>query len=327
MNYQNLLNEFNGNLQKIIVQITGELQLETFLQEMIDYQIKQGGKRFRPLLMIEVGKVFHCEPQLMNYLAATVEIIHNASLVHDDIQDYDAKRRGAIAAWKYFSRPQAINLGDVLMILALELIYKSTANEIDQLQLVKLVTRAIKELINGQVLDIEKKNSCYLTMDEYDKIIYGKTGSLFRLVFAIIADFAPTKARNEDLMQEEMLQLGTFVGRIFQIRDDIIDFTGKKEGRKIHQDIEHGRVSILKALAYKYASPETRDWFESISECNKRNPENIKKLVEIYKKLDVMRLATEIIQQEKTKINNLSLMKNNRELSKTIGGFFEFLDI
>ncbi|MGM0597814.1 MAG: polyprenyl synthetase family protein, partial [Myxococcota bacterium] len=325
MNYQNLLNEFNGKLQKITSQIIGELELEQYLEEMINYQIEQGGKRFRPILMIEVGKVFHCDPRLMDYLAATVEIVHNASLVHDDIQDYDAKRRGAIAAWRYFSRPQAINLGDVLMILALELIYKSTANEIDQLQLVKLVTKAIKELINGQVLDIKKKNSCYLTMDEYDKIVYGKTCSLFRLIFAIIADFAPTRDRNEDLMQEELLKLGTFLGRVFQIRDDIIDFTGHKEGRKIYQDIEHGRVSILKAFAYKHASSKIRDWFESISDCHKRKPQNVKKLVEIYKQLDVIKLAREIIQQEKIKINNLSLMKNNRELSQTIAGFFDFL--
>jgi geranylgeranyl diphosphate synthase type I len=202
------------------------------------------GKRIRPLLVL-----LTCAASGGNWrdalsAAACLELIHNFSLVHDDIQDGSELRRGRLAVWKKWGTPQAINAGDALFILAqltlLELnnIFPSKTTT----KVAEILNKACLELTTGQFLDLEYEQRTSMTMDDYLPMVSGKTAALLSACTQIGAILGGTDL----LKQESYGSFGHFLGLAFQMQDDYLGIWGEKEltGKSNESDLLAGKKTL-----------------------------------------------------------------------------------
>jgi len=186
-----------------------------------------GGKRIRPLLLFKLLKESRKPvarlPSTVNKkeimkIGLVIELIHNFSLVHDDLPaiDNDDYRRGRLTCHKVFGEGKAILIGDALFSLAFKLLSETKIDEVKKIEILKSLTKATNDLVVGEFLDITKKE---LTKKEYLEIVRKKTGALFRLVYEIAAILSslPLKKRREYAYRGEKQ------GILFQIEDDLKD--------------------------------------------------------------------------------------------------------
>jgi len=233
------------------------------LKEIVQYQFKDPGKGFRSLLSIHICETLDISPSKIYPSCAAIELIHNASLIHDDIEDNDEYRRGNVAVWKRFGISNAINFGDYLFATAFEILSQKSP------ELVEISSLSVKELIKGQIMEI---NSNSLQLIDYLEIAKRKTGALF-----ILSTFAPYRLKgNADM--DTIISFGYNLGEIYQLRDDIIDAIGQKEGRPKYSDIKKGRFSILNIITYEDIE-DKRDFSARLL-----NGINQDELLELYKK-------------------------------------------
>ncbi len=208
------------------------------LKQAIVYSLFPGGKRIRPIIMFAVGEMLNVNRKTLTQIACSIELIHNYSLIHDDLpsMDNDDYRRGKLTVHKKFNEAIAILTGDALLTLAFELlseILNVSAKKI--LQIVKLVSEYIgfNGLIAGQVLDIES-NKVMITknFNEKKKLInkihINKTAKLIELCVVIPAIVKGVKKEQLDLLHK----IGCNLGLLFQITDDLIDnLTGQDKNK------------------------------------------------------------------------------------------------
>jgi geranylgeranyl diphosphate synthase, type I len=291
-----------------------EKSFETLTMQMIKYQMDLGGKRLRPRLAIEINKAFGGDLDRILPFAGAVEIIHNASLVHDDIQDGDVERRGQIAAWRKFSTNQAINLGDILMTVALEMVLNTGSGPKTEVKLVRLVLNAMTQLINGQILDISFEDSNEILISDYYKIISGKTAALFQLA-ASGAVLISGVSQSEVI--EDMEKLGSHLGRLFQMRDDIIEVTGKKDGRERRSDIVDGKASLCHVLALQELSPaKTKHYKELLGQA--REDKECCKICLLFKEEGIVKKAQDMFFAECETVIGLKSIKQTISLNNYI---------
>ena len=228
-------------LQDNITELLNPEDVPPLAAEMIKYQIGSGGKRIRPVLAIMVQEALDQKVEEIFPFAAAVELIHNAALVHDDLQDGDDTRRGRPTVWKVYSAEQAINLGDMLFILSFFLFDRLNLSDSRKLSVVRIATRAVSDLVSGQVLEFYLRNQEHFSDQDYVSLAERKTGSLFTLALSGAAVVAGAEQDVEDALGE----IGRKLGVLFQIRDDIIDALGTKEGRELGSDIAEGKITML----------------------------------------------------------------------------------
>ena len=210
-------------------------------RDMVAYQLDSGGKRIRPLLVMLVAETLCEDCSRMDPFAAAVEVIHNASLVHDDIQDGDETRRGVVTAWKRFGTAQAINLGDLLFTLGFDLIHETPHPPAFRLEVMSRVLNAYRALVCGQILELDLRDSGQHGEGEYLEVIRGKTAAMFSLSLAGAGVLSGASSGEIEALDE----LGHELGLLFQIRDDVIDVMGYKEGRDEGADIREGKVTLM----------------------------------------------------------------------------------
>lgn len=209
------------------------------------------GKMLRPMFIRDLALSMNLDLALALPWAVTCEILHNATLIHDDLQDGDEVRRGKPTTWKEYGSEQAINLGDFLLIIAPQGLIKSPLSS--KYDLLHLFTVMSSRVVAGQVEEFElnKLQSEQNLHQQYLDCIAGKTSSLFAglaLGVGIIAG-APKDFLNS--LESIFFQLGN----IFQIQDDILDFYGNKQRGERGCDIKEGKVSFL-IVNYLERNPE-----------------------------------------------------------------------
>jgi geranylgeranyl diphosphate synthase, type I len=306
--YSRLLNEFNEEL-------INQLDFDSFAKEMLCYQIMKGGKKIRPLIVFEVteslgGKIENSIP-----FAATVEILHNASLVHDDIQDGDFKRRGEDSLWKKFGINQAINLGDLLFSLSFDALMKTRINEFLKIKLIEKTSKTVSYLANGQIKDLLFENNYNISMDQYFKMIREKTGALFSLSF--LSGAILSEKYDLDLINQ-LSELGFSIGKIFQLRDDIIDIEGQKEGRSVGSDIINGKSSIITLLILQNKTMDEKEKISKIIKNIKTDFSNMSEIMKMIEREKIVLQAKEIYEFEKSKIKTMDILKTNSYLNNFI---------
>ena len=223
------------------------LELSQFNQFMLDYldpEIKlvedvgrhilsAGGKRLRPLLMMEVCRVLGGDVERVIPLAVGIEYIHMASLLHDDVVDGAHTRRGRPSANVLFGNQVVVLGGDYFYAKALWL-YANYGN----LQAVEMVSRAVMHMSQSQLLELLSLGKL-ISEEEYFKIIDGKTGALFGASMGVGALMA------ESPLAEEFYQMGLKVGRAFQLIDDALDYSSSEErlGKPVGNDLREGKCT------------------------------------------------------------------------------------
>ncbi len=223
------------------------LELSQFNQFMLDYldpEIKlvedvgrhilsAGGKRLRPLLMMEVCRVLGGDVERVIPLAVGIEYIHMASLLHDDVVDGAHTRRGKPSANVLFGNQVVVLGGDYFYAKALWL-YANYGN----LQAVEMVSRAVMHMSQSQILELLSLGKL-ISEEEYFRIIDGKTGALFGASMGVGALMA------ESPLAEEFYQMGLKVGRAFQLIDDALDYSSSEErlGKPVGNDLREGKCT------------------------------------------------------------------------------------
>lgn len=232
----------------------------TSLGPMIDYHMSTGGKRLRALLPLAVAQTLGTSPELLVPFGAACELLHNATLVHDDLQDGDTMRRGKPTVWARFGAERAINLGDAMLYLTLALI-EQLAMPVEarykiSLQLVQETLR----VIDGQEREFLLKEIEHPSLEDYVQMVEGKTSGLFSLPIAGAAALCGAAPEIVSGLQVASRHLGV----VFQIQDDILDIYGDKGREQRGSDIAEGKISMLVIHTLHHASEADARWLRAL---------------------------------------------------------------
>jgi len=239
-------------------------QIAPRLVESILYSVRAGGKRIRPLLLLELLEAFHAPILEAHFqVAAALEMIHTGSLIHDDLpaMDNDDYRRGQLTNHKKFGEDLAILAGDSLFLDAFGCVAEADLPASIRVQLIALLSDAsgTAGMVAGQVLDMEGEGAS-LTLDQLQVIHANKTGRLLAYPFqatGILLELEPAIAT---LLEE----IGLHLGLAFQIRDDILDEISSfsELGKPIHSDAEQEKTTALSLYGMEKAEAMVEQYTE-----------------------------------------------------------------
>ena len=240
------------------------------LRAALEHLLKAGGKRIRPTLGLLAGNMLGAPLEKLVTLGAAVELLHTATLVHDDLIDGSLLRRGMATLNARWSPPATVLTGDFLFARAAKL-----AAETDNLPLMKLFSETLATIVNGELTQMFTSRGL-INRENYYKRIYAKTASLFEMTSRAASMVSPAV----EAMIEVMRDFGYQIGMAFQIVDDILDFNGEQAtvGKPLGSDLLNGLVT-LPAIYYAEANPEDLDVL-SLPNGGWTNNENMKRLVD-----------------------------------------------
>jgi geranylgeranyl pyrophosphate synthase len=220
------------------------------LRNALDTLLKSGGKRIRPTITLLVGRMLGAPHEQLITLAAAIELLHTATLVHDDLIDGSLLRRGMPTLNSHWSPGATILTGDFLFARAAEL-----AAQANSIPAMKLFAQTLSEIVNGEINQLFG-GLCKIDRDHYYTRIYAKTASLIRTAASVAALISPV---SEEIVQDIGF-FGKEIGMAFQIIDDILDFTGEQAtiGKPVGNDLRQGLVT-LPALIYLETHPDDVD--------------------------------------------------------------------
>ena len=228
-------------------------QKKTDLIPPMIYGLLPGGKKIRSKILIDVGKIFKIKYKTLIQIGAAVECIHAYSLIHDDLpcMDNDDLRRGKLSTHKKFGESTAILAGNSLLIIAFNILIQKNLplNEKIKLKLINLISECSghEGIAGGQYSDLsfEKKK---VPLNKIISMQIKKTGKLFS--FCCMAPAIIAKKVN---YIRKFDKLGSDIGLLFQIADDLIDYSGqtKKVGKKTKKDFKKGKATLISLLGYK----------------------------------------------------------------------------
>lgn len=211
------------------------------LVPMLDYHFETGGKRLRGMLPLLVAELLDGDPRNAVPFGAACEMLHNATLVHDDLQDEDTHRRGRLAVWKKFGAPQAINLGDAMFYYTLMLIRRTEGSAELREALYERAMLDTLAVIDGQEREFALKVRPQPTLSEYFAMVDGKTSALMALSLSGGAMLCGASASTVASLREMAHHLGI----LFQIQDDVLDLYGDKGRERVGEDVAEGKRSLL----------------------------------------------------------------------------------
>jgi geranylgeranyl pyrophosphate synthase len=209
--------------------------------------VTAGGKRLRPTLTIYAGRIFGADPDRTISVASGIELLHTATLVHDDLVDNAQERRGVATLNSMFPMGLVVLSGDLLFAEAARLVA-----EADHVGVVRSFARALSEICRGELLQAQTKHTL-ASREEYYERIYGKTGSLFRTA----TEAGAMLGTDDAVMIDAMSEYGRNLGLAFQIVDDTLDFTSNAErlGKPIGHDLREGIISLPVLLYHDNIMP------------------------------------------------------------------------
>ncbi|HMV68254.1 MAG TPA: polyprenyl synthetase family protein, partial [Myxococcota bacterium] len=230
------------------------------LAEMTRYHLETGGKRLRAMLPLLVAEALGVERERMLPFGAACEMLHNATLVHDDLQDGDAVRRGRPTVWNRFGVPQAINVGDAMFYWTLMLAGRTDAPAGVRNAVVQRVVVETLRVIDGQAQEFALKAQPITTVDDYLRMVEGKTSGLFALPMAGAAVLCEAEPAVVDALAEAARHLGV----LFQVQDDVLDLYGEKGRDKVGNDLREGKRSLLVVHALEVLDPGRAAWLRGV---------------------------------------------------------------
>ena len=230
-----------------------KLKKKTDLLKAMRYGLLPGGKKIRSKILVDVGKIFNINYNVLIQIAAAVECIHAYSLIHDDLpcMDNDNLRRGRLSTHKKFGEFTAILAGNSLLTLALEILTDNNLkiNNKSKVYLASFISKSSghEGIAGGQYYDLsfEKKK---ISLTKILNMQKNKTGKLFG--FCCVAPLLILSKKKE---LSKFNKIGEDIGLLFQIADDLIDFRGDKKlaGKKTRKDLTKGKATLISLLGYK----------------------------------------------------------------------------
>jgi hydroxymethylglutaryl-CoA reductase len=243
---QSYLAAMLGLVEQVVREASGD---GSRLTEMCAYHMGSGGKRLRAILPLAVADLLGVDPALLVPFGAACEMLHNATLVHDDLQDGDELRRGRATVWHRFGAAPAINLGDAMFYYTLLLIDRLALPVARRQAVARRTLRDTLRVIGGQERELGLARLDRPRLEDYFAVVEGKTSGLFALPMAgaaVLCGAAPP-------LVHALEQAARHLGVLFQIQDDLLDVYGEKGRDRAGSDIREGKRSVLAVHALQHA--------------------------------------------------------------------------
>src|SRR5438552_2780212 len=223
----------------------------TMIPEVANHLISSGGKRLRPILTIAMARLVGYQGDGHVKLAAAVEFMHTATLLHDDVVDQSDMRRGKLAARMLWGNEASVLVGDFLLGQAFKMMV-----EVGSLGALDALSTAAAVIAEGEVMQLAAAKNTETTEDEYLAVIRAKTAELF----AAACEVGPVLAGRPRPEQAACRSFGMNLGVAFQLVDDALDYGGKsaKLGKNIGDDFRDGKISLPVVLCYRRGSERER---------------------------------------------------------------------
>lgn len=206
------------------------------LQEVLIHVSSRSGKMMRPMLTLLSAKLCGGVCQDTLYSAVALELMHTATLIHDDVVDESEERRGLTSVNKTYDNKIAVLVGDFILALSIENVSKVTNNRFSS-----IVAATTQELASGELLQLKSVHNQEISEEVYFRIIHQKTASLF----AACAQAGAVSATNDENLIQRLSKFGETLGLCFQIRDDIFDYSQSAEiGKPTGNDMKEGKLTL-----------------------------------------------------------------------------------
>lgn len=241
--------DWTRTLERIRTSLSSDISLLNSTNEAI---LSHGGKQMRPMISLLAARACsggRASEDSIRF-AAAAELLHNATLLHDDVADSSSERRGAPTVMSMLGGPASVLLGDYWLVKAVENILSSASHSE---AVIRIFAKTLSDLAEGEMLQLQKASSADTDEDDYYRIIYSKTASLFEAtgVSAAISVDAPEEWR------EAVREFAVDLGIAFQIKDDMMDYTaGDEIGKPVGVDLEEQKITLPLLGALKAAGPE-----------------------------------------------------------------------
>ncbi len=273
-----------ANMNQLILQHLSNK--EDLIENICKYLINAGGKRIRPILTILTCKMFSYKGEHHIKLATAVELIHAATLLHDDVIDESKVRRFKPTANIIWGNKATILVGDFLFSQAFKLMVAA-----ESLSCLSVLSQAASIIAEGEVCQLARLGERrILNEEEYKKIIYAKTAELFGAACEVGAIISNQTSELCDVMR----QFGINLGYIFQVSDDLLDYVGNesKMGKNIGDDFMEGKVTLPLIMLYSKLELKQQDWLKQLIASKIRTIDN---LIEIQKLFIFHQIKQEVI--------------------------------
>lgn len=240
------------------------------IPELAGHLLRAGGKRLRPILTLAAARLFGYEGENHIRLAAAVELIHGATLLHDDVVDASSLRRGTTTANVIWGNKESVLVGDFIFARAFELMVAAR-----HLKVLHILSSASSVIAEGEVLQLSTQKNLGATFDMYLAVVEAKTAALFASAAqagAVIAGCGPAD-------EEALRRYGRNLGVAYQLIDDALDYAGFEPslGKRVGDDFREGKMTLPVVLAIERANADERVfWRRAIAE-DRQQPEDFER--------------------------------------------------
>lgn len=267
---QSLVDLVSGDMDRVNQQILSKTGSDVgMIPQVANHLISSGGKRLRPMLTLATAQMSGYKGSHHVTLAASVEFMHTATLLHDDVVDQSDMRRGKLAARMLWGNEASVLVGDFLLGQAFRMMV-----ETGSMGALDVLSNAATVIAEGEVMQLATAKNLETTEDEYLTVIRSKTAALF----GAACEVGPIISNQESSIISAFRSYGTNLGIAFQLVDDTLDFGGTSAvlGKNVGDDLREGKVTLPILLAYRRGSEEERKFWKLAIEEGQNDDEALK---------------------------------------------------
>lgn len=271
------------------------------LDKIMKYIVKSKGKQLRPISVLLSAKMVGEVTEMTYRAASLIELLHTATLVHDDVVDESEKRRSFFSINAIWKNKIAVLVGDYLLSKGLLL---SIDNK--DFKILEILSTAVKKMSEGELMQIEKARKLDITEEIYFDIIGSKTASLISSACS-----AGAFSANQSLEEAELLaNIGHEIGIAFQIKDDLFDYGNENIGKPTGNDIKEKKMTLPLIYALQQCDRKTKSTVKKIFKSDNKNKEKIDVVLDVVHTFNGIEYATDKMQEHKS--NALKMLEQIR---------------
>jgi|TARA_B100001057_G_scaffold102032_1_gene99205 octaprenyl-diphosphate synthase len=291
--------------EKIKFKLASDVEL---VEKMTDYHIKTGGKRLRAMLTLGSAKLCgYTKGSRDVNLAACVELIHSATLMHDDVIDQGVVRRGKDTLNKIWDNHSSVLIGDYLLSRCFEMMVED-----GNLEVLRLLSSTSSKIAQGEVLQLQHRNEVDMLEETYLKIISAKTAELFAASTKVGAILSDVENKEKNALEF----YGRNLGLTFQIADDTLDYNSELKlfGKTIGQDFFEGKITLPVILLFQKSNSEEKEILRNIFKKKTRKKDDFEKTISLINKYKIIKECYQKAQHYiNLASNSLTIFKDSKE--------------
>lgn len=287
------------------------------LDKVTRFIVTTKGKQMRPMFVFLCAKLVGNVTEKTYRGASMIELIHTATLVHDDVVDESFKRRNFFSINALWKNKIAVLVGDYL--LSKSVLLSTDHKDYD---LLGVISRTIREMSEGELLQLEKARKLDITEDVYYEIIRQKTATLI----AACCEIGVLSNNADEALAKKMMDFGTFTGMAFQIKDDLFDYLSSNViGKPVGIDIKEQKMTLPLIHTLKTANEKDRKYyFETIKRYN-NNPKRVKELIEFVKNSGGLEYAITVMKDFQQKAKDILNEFPESEARKSLHSMLDYV--